>query len=55
MTLGEAVFNRNVFALDITGFLKSLAKSAQRFAERIYTIFRWAVTDDFLRRYGGTP
>ena len=28
---------------------------AQRFAERIYTIFRWAVTDNFLRRYGGTP
>lgn len=28
---------------------------AQRFAERIYTIFRWAVTDDFLRRYGGAP
>ena len=28
---------------------------AQRYAERIYTIFRWAVTDDFLRRYGGTP
>jgi uncharacterized protein (TIGR04255 family) len=28
---------------------------AQRFAERLYTIFRWAVTDDFLRRYGGTP
>ena len=31
MTLGEAVFNRNVFALDIACFLKSLAKSAQRF------------------------
>ena len=28
---------------------------AQRFAERIYTVFRWAVSDDFLRRYGGTP
>lgn len=28
---------------------------AQRYAERIYTIFRWAVTDEFLRRYGGTP
>ena len=28
---------------------------AQRYAERIYTIFRWAVTDDFLVRYGGTP
>lgn len=26
---------------------------AQRYAERIYTIFRWAVTDDFLLRYGG--
>ena len=26
---------------------------ATRFAERIYTFFRWAVTDDFLRRYGG--
>lgn len=26
---------------------------AQRYAERIYTIFRWAVTDDFLIRYGG--
>lgn len=28
---------------------------ARRFAERIYTFFRWAVTDDFLRRYGGKP
>ena len=28
-------------------------EDAQRFAERIYTFFRWAVTDDFLRRYGG--
>jgi uncharacterized protein (TIGR04255 family) len=26
---------------------------ARNFAERIYTIFRWAVTDEFLRRYGG--
>lgn len=29
--------------------------TAQSYAERIYTLFRWAVTDDFLRRYGGTP
>ncbi|WP_373046597.1 TIGR04255 family protein [Vulgatibacter sp.] len=28
---------------------------AQRYAERIYTFFRWAVTDDFLRRFGGQP
>lgn len=28
---------------------------AQRYSERIYTLFRWAVTDDFLVRYGGKP
>jgi uncharacterized protein (TIGR04255 family) len=28
---------------------------AQGFAERIYTFFRWAVTTEFLRRYGGEP
>jgi uncharacterized protein (TIGR04255 family) len=26
---------------------------AQHYAERIYTIFRWAVTDEFLVRFGG--
>ena len=26
---------------------------AQRYAERIYTVFRWAVTDLFLSQYGG--
>ena len=26
---------------------------AQGFAERIYSFFRWAVTDEFLKRYGG--
>ena len=33
----------------------SLAEGLGRFAERIYTVFRWAVTEEFLRRYGGTP
>lgn len=28
---------------------------AKRYAERIYTIFRWAVTDEFLVRYAGKP
>ncbi|MEX2374020.1 MAG: TIGR04255 family protein [Dehalococcoidia bacterium] len=28
---------------------------ARGFAERIYSVFRWAVTDEFLRRYGGQP
>lgn len=31
----------------------ALIDSARGFAERIYTFFRWAVTDDFLRKYGG--
>jgi uncharacterized protein (TIGR04255 family) len=35
--------------------VERIVADAQRFAERVYTIFRWAVTDDFLRRYGGTP
>ena len=33
----------------------SILKQAQVFSERIYNIFRWAVTDEFLRRYGGKP
>jgi uncharacterized protein (TIGR04255 family) len=28
---------------------------ARRLAERIYSLFRWAVTDEFLRRHGGQP
>lgn len=30
-------------------------QQARGFSERIYSIFRWAVTDEFLRRYGGQP
>ena len=29
-------------------------EDATRFTGRIYTFFRWAVTEEFLRRYGGT-
>lgn len=32
-----------------------VVEQAQRYAERIYTVFRWAVTDEFLVRYGGKP
>lgn len=35
--------------------VERVLEEARRFAERIYTFFRWAVTDDFLRRYGGKP
>lgn len=30
-----------------------VVQQARAYAERIYTIFRWAVTPEFLRRYGG--
>jgi len=33
--------------------VEELISEAQHFSERIYTFFRWAVEDDFLRRYGG--
>jgi len=33
--------------------IEALMSEGQRFAERIYTFFRWAVKDDFLRRFGG--
>ena len=35
--------------------VNSVVEQARNFAERIYSIFRWAVTDEFLRRYGGEP
>jgi uncharacterized protein (TIGR04255 family) len=30
-----------------------IINTTTQFSERIYCFFRWAVTDDFLRRYGG--
>lgn len=35
--------------------IEGLMSEAHHFAERIYTFFRWAVTNDFLRRFGGQP
>lgn len=35
--------------------VERVVAEAQRYAERIYTVFRWVVTDDFLVRYGGNP
>lgn len=32
-----------------------IVMQTRAFAERSYSIFRWAVTDEFLRRYGGQP
>lgn len=47
--------------LDLDAFLvetrpfdpDSVAQQAKTFSERIYSFFRWAVTEEFLRRYGG--
>jgi uncharacterized protein (TIGR04255 family) len=33
--------------------VESLMEQAHNFTERLYTFFRWVVTDEFLRRYGG--
>ena len=33
----------------------SLVSQTERYAERVYTFFRWAVKDEFLSRYGGKP
>lgn len=32
--------------------VERIAAESHRFAERIYTFFRWAVTDEFLKHYG---
>jgi hypothetical protein len=32
-----------------------LKELAIALANRAYTFFRWAVTDEFLRTYGGAP
>jgi len=32
---------------------EDLSRAAERYARRIYSVFRWMVTDEFLRRYGG--
>jgi uncharacterized protein (TIGR04255 family) len=33
----------------------TVAATGAEYARRIYTFFRWAVTDDFLRYFGGRP
>jgi uncharacterized protein (TIGR04255 family) len=33
--------------------VESLMQQSHNFTERLYTFFRWVVTDEFLQRYGG--
>jgi uncharacterized protein (TIGR04255 family) len=48
------ILDLDMFSSNATPFVVDrVVEDARRYAERIYAIFRWAVTDDFLRRYGG--
>lgn len=47
LDLDTSFWNKREFSV------KLIMSEAQRFAERIYTFFRWAVTDEFLRHFGG--
>ena len=50
------VLDLDMFSVTPTFFVvDSIIEKAQHYAERIYTFFRWAVTDEFLHRYGGDP
>lgn len=46
----------DLFSNERQEFMSEVITAAvRRYAERIYTMFRWVVTDEFLREYGGTP
>lgn len=35
--------------------VEALLERTRYFAERVYTFFRWMVTEEFLRQFGGQP
>lgn len=50
------ILDLDMFSAQPTPFdVDDVVAASRQFAERIYTIFRWAVTNDFLVRYGGKP
>lgn len=50
------ILDLDMFSTAPTPFVVDrVVAQAQRYAERIYTLFRWAVTEEFLVRYGGKP
>jgi len=54
--LGEKswVLDLDMFSTEQMAFDASeLAELTKKFAGRIYSVFRWMVTDEFLRVYGG--
>jgi uncharacterized protein (TIGR04255 family) len=50
------VLDVDVFSTSVSPFSPGeLIDLSRRFAERQYRFFRWAVTDDYLRAFGGQP
>jgi uncharacterized protein (TIGR04255 family) len=50
------IMDFDMFTMEQQPFIsQELIATTRSFAERIYTVFRWMVTDDFLRLYGGKP
>jgi uncharacterized protein (TIGR04255 family) len=50
------VLDLDMFSNEQQAFVPvEIVAAARRYCERLYAVFRWAVTDDFLRRYGGEP
>lgn len=48
------ILDLDMFRAESRSFVpRDVVAEARSFAERIYTFFRWAVTDEFLRLYGG--
>jgi len=48
------ILDLDMFSVESRAFnVEELMTEARTYAERIYTLFRWAVTDEFLRQYGG--
>jgi uncharacterized protein (TIGR04255 family) len=50
------ILDLDAFTAETRDFdVSALVAQARSFAERIYSFFRWAVTDEFLTTYGGQP
>ena len=48
------ILDLDMFSVESRPFnVEELITEARTYAERIYTLFRWAVKDEFLRQYGG--
>ena len=47
------ILDLDMYTTDSCEFsVEKVVEDAERFSKRLYTFFRWAVTDEFLQRYG---